>query len=88
MNTDSNTSIDDPKLCARVRKLLADDEVPREPPTNIWGGTGIGEICSLCAEPITPSELEFELVFASRQPLRLHRTCHAVWERERRRLQQ
>lgn len=88
MTTDSNTSIDDAKLSARVRELLAHDEVPREPPTNIWGGTGVGEICSLCAEPITPSELEFELVFASRQTLRLHRICHAVWEQERRRLRQ
>lgn len=76
-------------LVERVRTLLSEDRLPREPASHIWGGQGIGELCNICQRVISSHDAEFELVFASHAvSLRAHRQCYAVWECERRRIAQ
>ena len=49
----------------------------------LWAGPGSGGACSLCGEPLSPVEIEYEIeegVCENRRTFRLHIRCHAVWE--------
>jgi len=44
-----------------ARECLENGRLPRMQSQCIWGGYGRGDICSLCAEPIRSTEVEFEV---------------------------
>jgi hypothetical protein len=54
------------------------------------GGPGVGARCAVCAEPVTKTQLEFEIQFATdgAEPgldkFHTHIRCFAAWEFERR----
>lgn len=68
-----------------VRDLIQHADLPRECPTQMWGGPGKGSLCDICAQPIRATEAEFELVFQSPRDMRLcvHAGCYEAWELER-----
>jgi hypothetical protein len=50
----------------------------------ILAGYGNGSGCSLCSEPITYKQIEYELADNTykRDGIRLHLWCHAAWQME------
>ena len=68
-----------------ARECLASGRLPRMQSRCIWGGYGRGDICSLCGEPICPSEVEFEVPEpedGATRAFKFHITCHAIWQLE------
>ena len=66
--------------------------IPRDPPRQIWGGSGSGEVCPVCGMATKPSEMELEVEFASvkggsvARAFSLHMPCFAAWEMVRNQL--
>jgi hypothetical protein len=49
----------------------------------LWAGPGSGGACSLCGEPLSPVEIEYEVEEGTREnrrTFRLHIACHTAWE--------
>ncbi len=88
MTAPNDTATEESWLGERVRALLAANELPHEPATHVWGGPGGGYRCAVCQNPISAEQVEFEALFPSQTTARFHRSCHAAWERERRRMRQ
>ena len=70
------------RLIARER--LATGQLPYEGLSRMWGGYGTGKLCSLCAKPIQPHDVEYEveLTGAAVQTFRFHVACQSVWQLE------
>jgi hypothetical protein len=67
----------------RIRRLLANRQLPCEEGRAWAGRGGSGTHCVACGEPIAPTDVEFEVELSSGGPaLRLHRVCYAVWREE------
>ena len=66
----------------RIRRMLETGEIPCDEPDKVWAGRGSGSHCVACGEKITPAEIEYEVDLRSGPTLRLHRACHALWQRE------
>ena len=66
----------------RIRQMLETGALPCDEAEKIWAGRGNGSHCVACAEPISASEVEFEVDIHSGLTLRLHRSCHALWREE------
>jgi hypothetical protein len=50
-----------------------------------WGGPGSQDPCSLCDQPISPKEVEFEVEVKSdgkKATYYFHFLCHAAWQLE------
>lgn len=70
-------------LRARAREQLNSGRLPTRVVESVAAGYGSpGKICSLCEEPITPTQVEYEVVGYVEQPLILHMTCYAAWRDE------
>jgi hypothetical protein len=56
--------------------------VQDDPPT-VWAGHGSGELCAYCYQPISASEIEYEVLdpthLGSGHLLKFHIGCHASW---------
>jgi hypothetical protein len=67
-----------------ARERIGKGQLPHEAPTRFWGGFGTGQPCSVCAKPIEPDEIEYEVKpsKAALQTLRFHRVCHYAWQLE------
>jgi hypothetical protein len=72
-----------------ARKALKAKAIPRHDPDRTWGGTGVGIACTICGQPVTVSQMEYELQFAhdgaspGLDRFHLHLRCFAAWEMER-----
>jgi hypothetical protein len=74
------------KLQGRVRHLLAQGELPREPANQIIAGFGDGAVCRLCERPVVTSDVAYELTFgtdASARKIVMHYSCFILWDTER-----
>ena len=38
--------------------------LPNRRPDRTWGGPGVGAACAVCALPVNPDQMEFEIEFA------------------------
>ncbi len=71
-----------------LRKLAADLIVRHRLPTTIFktlfAGYGDGSACRLCGQPITETDIEYELTdhTFTRHGIRLHLWCHHAWQME------
>jgi hypothetical protein len=74
--------LDDLTIRSRIRAMLATGQLPCDEPATTWAGRGEGKLCAACRTPIEPSAVEYEVELRSGAVIRLHRTCHAVWEEE------
>jgi len=61
-----------------VVAALAAGRVPRENPTKLWAGNGTGSHCAICGAILTPTDVEYEVEFASGQELIVDRHCHEL----------
>jgi hypothetical protein len=71
-------------LAEIVREKLNAGILPLDDPVRTWAGFGSGKQCSVCEQPIQPSQTEYELRYDTRAPLRFHVVCHGRWDGERR----
>ena len=81
---------DEAALRAKAREVIRAGKLPDRRPDRSGGGPGGGARCAVCAEPVTRTQLEFELQFATdgAEPgldkFHVHIRCFAAWEFERR----
>jgi len=72
-----------------AREALRLGKLPCEQPERIWGGRGIGAVCTVCRRPVTGDQLEVAIEFVRNGPVpgldqyHLHLRCFAAWEFER-----
>ena len=83
------TMPDEPILRDKAREAIRAGKLPSRRPDRTLTGPGIGEVCTICGEPIKWDQLEVEIVFARKRsslgPNRyhVHIRCFAAWEFER-----
>ena len=73
-------------LLERVRRLLAEGELPREPANQIIAGFGDGAVCRLCERPVETADVAYELTFGVDTHARkivMHYACFILWDSER-----
>jgi hypothetical protein len=59
----------------------ATNTLPRQAPTLISAGYGDGTACGVCEQPITATDVEYDLYFYDDdRSFRMHLRCYAVWE--------
>ena len=78
-------------LHVRAKERIRSGELPMYGPSRRFAGKGSTARCSLCDEPILPSEIEYELEFVGAEPsdrtvIWFHSQCEAIWDEERLRL--
>ena len=77
------------QIRALARKALRAGNLPRRDPDGTWGGPGVGALCVICGEPVTPDQVEYEIEFTydgatpRLDKYALHIRCFAAWEMER-----
>lgn len=70
-------------LRARAREQLDSGRLPARVAESVAAGYGSSaKICSLCGEPITATQVEYEVLGYVAEPLSLHVTCYAAWRDE------
>ena len=75
---------------AKARAAVESDKLPVRRPDRTWRGPGVGAACSVCDEPVTSHQLEFEIQFSRDgdnprlDKFHVHIRCFAAWEFERR----
>ncbi len=80
---------DEPRLREQARAAIQGGKLPARSPDRTWGGPGVGAECSVCGQPVTKAELEFEIQFArdgdnpGLDKFHVHIRCFAAWEFER-----
>jgi len=66
-----------------VRQLLENGRLPVILPKQIAAGYGSGRVCAACDEPITSTQVEYEVDDClNGGRLRFHMGCHVVWQLE------
>jgi hypothetical protein len=82
---------DEALLRAKAREAVRAGKIPSRRPDRTWGGPGVGARCTICGEPVTKDQLEFQVEFArdgaepSLDRFHIHVRCFAAWEFERER---
>ena len=72
-----------------ARQAITAERIPNFKPDRVWGGPGIGALCTICNQPVLQNEMEFEVQFArdGARPhfdvFHIHIRCFAAWEFER-----
>lgn len=83
---------DESVLREKSREVIRQGKLPTEAPTRVWGGSGVGALCSVCELPVTKDEKEFEIQFErdgdnpGLDKYHVHIRCFAAWEFERKRV--
>ena len=80
---------DEAILRAKAREAVRTGKLPSRRPDRTWGGPGVGARCTICGEPVTKDQLEFQVEWArdGAEPgldrFHIHVRCFAAWEFER-----
>lgn len=80
---------DEVELRAKARATVENGKLPARRPDRTWGGPGVGAECSICGQPVTKDQMEFEIQFARDEDnpgldkFHVHVRCFAAWEFER-----
>ena len=80
---------DEARLREQAREAIQTGKLPARAADRTWGGPGEGLECSVCHQPVTKSEMEFEIEFAQNGDMpgidkyHVHVRCFAAWEFER-----
>jgi hypothetical protein len=73
------------ELRHRARELIHQGLLPCTSSLDTWGGPATAELCSLCKQPITRDDLEYEVEDRFTLDVRIYRfhfSCHAAWQFE------
>jgi hypothetical protein len=79
---------DEAILRQQAREAVQQGKLPARRPDRVWGGPGVGEICSVCDKRITKNDIEYEIEFGRADEdgvdkYHVHIRCNAAWEFER-----
>jgi hypothetical protein len=77
----TESQLRDTALRLRVRELLQNGRLPAMLPKEIYAGYGEGNECLVCGQPITATQVEYEVAYDGSR-LRLHLGCHVIWQME------
>lgn len=73
------------KLRAHACEAIRARRLPAQRPEKVLGGSGSGEICAVCRDPVAPEQLGFEfevtLDLGLRAVAQLHVRCFRAYER-------
>jgi hypothetical protein len=79
----TESQLRDPILRARIRRRIDEGRLPVTVPKKINAGYGTGSRCDACDQPITRSQVEYDIdEVPSGAPLHLHLGCHVLWQIE------
>ena len=79
----TESQLRDTALRLRVRERIENGRLPMMVPTLIEAGYGSGEVCVACDQPITSTQVEYELADCrDGRLLCFHLGCHVVWQIE------
>ena len=81
---------DEPILREKARNVVVTGKLPNRRPDRTWGGPGVGAECTICGQPVTGDQKEFEIEFRrdgdpGLDKFHVHIRCFAAWEFERHR---
>jgi hypothetical protein len=80
---------DESTLRAKAREVVRTGRLPNRRPDRMWGGPGVDAPCTICGEPVTKTQLEFEIQFAfdgaepGLEKFHAHVRCFSAWVFER-----
>jgi hypothetical protein len=70
-----------------AREAIEAGRVPRDRPERLWGSSGDGSDCPICAQAIASEDVGFELDFprqssleAPRASVQVHARCFKAWD--------
>jgi hypothetical protein len=80
---------DESILREKARSIVLSGKLPTRRPDRTWGRPGVGAECTICEEPVTRDQMEFEIQFMrdgnpGLDKFHVHIRCFAAWEFERR----
>jgi len=77
----SSTAAADPEALRLVIRRRLREETLFPAPRRIWLGAGQGRFCVVCAQEISPREIENEMILG---PVTMwaHLTCYTIWREE------
>jgi hypothetical protein len=81
--------MDENTVRQKARDAIAAGKLPIRRPERMWGGPGTGAACAICAQPLKPDQMGFELEFSRHTGApaavnyHTHVQCFAAWEFER-----
>lgn len=79
----TESQLKDTALRMRVRQLIDQGRLPLMIAQRIGAGYGSGCLCAACEQPITSTQVEYEVEDESTdRRLRFHMGCHVVWQLE------
>ena len=73
------------QLRLQARELIQQGHLPGVEPSQLWGGPGTGQRCSLCGDAINSNDFEYEIeqrANGDARTYRFHFMCHAAWQLE------
>jgi hypothetical protein len=77
----TESQLRDTALRLRIRELLEKGLLPAMVPKEIHGGYGAGNACVACDQPITSTQVEYEVLEPQTGScLHFHLGCHVVWQ--------
>lgn len=85
----TESQLRDTALRLRIRERIENGQLPVMVPKQIQGGYGSGNPCVACDQPITSSQIEYDVKDEQTgRRLSFHFGCHVVWQLECVRAQQ
>ena len=71
------------ELRRRVRQRIDNNQLLGVAREEVAAGYGRGHMCVVCDQPITPTQVEYEVADdRDNSRLSFHLNCHAVWQQE------
>jgi len=70
---------DETALRLLATRKIETGALPQAAPDSAFAGKGSGLPCSLCEQPITPDEYEFEYANGGVEVPRFHLRCQEIW---------
>jgi hypothetical protein len=79
----TESQLRDPALRTRIHRRIEERRLPVMVPKRISAGYGTGSRCDACDQPITLSQVEYDIDDVPYgAPLSLHLGCHVLWQIE------
>ena len=70
---------DETALRLLAKRKIETGALPREAPESVFAGKGSGLLCSLCNQPVTANDYEFEYGNGGGKVPRFHLRCQEIW---------
>jgi len=79
----TESQLRDAVLRTGVRRRIENGQLPSYVPNRIEAGYGCGDVCVACDQPISDTQIEYEVEDdRNGRPLSFHFGCYVVWQLE------